>query len=357
MARVDAERLLPPRAERGVPMRYALLRTSLAITASAVLAVTAFAAPAGAKVSGPNGQIVFARFSPALGDTVAYIVNPDGTGLERLSPGNFGIAESPHWSPDGSNVAFISQAGRTCCTVAAAIANPDTGTFRLLPMQDPATLFTDCHIWAPDAARLACVGLGVTDPSLTGIYTIRSSDGGGLTRMTSNPGGEEDNPCDYSPDGTHLVFIRTTADGSQALYTVNVDGTGLTQIAPLSTSLTDFQCGSWSPQCNQILFAARAAAGQRRSIWEMNSDGSGLRQVPITPACGGAVSDPTSRSCQDPGWSPDGTKIVLDIFVSATGKRSIYTVNADGSGLSQVTHSGTAVQDEGPDWGPHPLTP
>jgi Tol biopolymer transport system component len=339
-------------------MRVVLLRVILAITASALLAVTAFAAPAGAKVSGPNGQIVFARFNPALGDTVIYTVNPDGSDLERLSPGNFGFAESPHWSPDGSNVAFFSGAGGQ---FAAVIANPDAGTFRQLPMQEPATLFTDCHIWSPDAARLACDSFGQSDPSLNGIYTIRSSDGGDLTKITSNPGGD-DSPCDYSPDGTHLVFDRTNPDGSSELDTVNMATGAVQQLAPAGTTLTDLQCGSWSPQDNQILFAARPTAGQRRAIYVVNSDGTGLHELPITPACGGARTDPTSRGCQDPSWSPDGTKIVFDIYVLATGMRSIYTANADGSGLFQVTHIGIfpprdrGEGDESPDWGPHPIT-
>ena len=338
-------------------MRTVLLRVILAIIASAALAVTAFAAPTGAKVSGPNGQIVFGRFNPALGDTVIYTVNPDGSGLERLSPGNFGNAESPHWSPDGSNVVFISPADQPQ-QPAAIIANPDTGTFRVIREQEPDTLFTDCHIWSPDAARLGCESFGVTDPSLNGIYTIRSSDGGGLMRVTSNPGGD-DSPCDYSPDGTYLVFARTNPDGSSELDTVNVATGAVQRLAPAGTTLTDLECGSWSPQGNQILFAARAAAGQRFSIYVVNSDGSGLHQVPITPSCGGAVTDPTSRSCHQPGWSPDGTKIVFDIFLPATGKKDIYTVNVDGSGLFQVTHSGSARPgegDQGPDWGTHPIT-
>ena len=340
-------------------MRTVLLRVILAITASAALAVTAFAAPAGAKVPGPNGQIVFGRFNPALGDTVIYTINPDGSGQDRLSPGNFGNAESPHWSPDGSNVVFISPAGLPpAAQPAAVIANPDTGTFRVLPEQEPDTLFTDCHIWSPDAARLGCESFGVTDPTLNGIYTIRSSDGGGLTRLTSNPGGD-DSPCDYSPDGAHLLFARARADGSSELDTVNVATGAVQQLAPAGTTLTDFQCGSWSPQGNQILFAARAALGQRFSIYVVKSDGSGLHQVPINPSCGGAVTDPTSRSCRQPGWSPDGTKIVLSIFLPATSKTDIYTVNVDGSGLFQVTHSGSARPGEGaeaPDWGPHPIT-
>ena len=349
--------------------RHALSRQVASVVIAFVATSSALALPADAKVGGINGQIVFARFSPALNGSVVYTINPDGSGMQRLSPGNFGDAESPHWSPDGSRVAFFSLAGLPCCTVAAVIANVDTRTFRLLPMQEPGTLFTDCRVWSPDAARLACDSFGgptpdqQTDPSLDGIYSIRSSNGGDLTRITSNPGGE-DNPCDYSPDGTNLAFLRSDPDGIAVLDTVNLSTGGVQQLVPADTTLVDFQCGSWSPRGDQILFAARPSPGHRRAVYVVNSDGTGLHQVPISPSCGGAVSDPTSRGCLVPAWSPDGTKIVFCIFAPGINLNSpVFTANADGSGLFQVTHTGAIASgprpkegDAAPDWGTHPVT-
>jgi hypothetical protein len=62
----------------------------------------------------------------------------------------------------------------------------------------------------------------VIDPSLKD--TIRSSDGG-LTRITSDPGGDDD-PGDHSPDGKSLVFARADQNGQLVgLFVVNVNGT------------------------------------------------------------------------------------------------------------------------------------
>jgi Tol biopolymer transport system component len=61
--------------------------------------------------------------------------------------------------------------------------------------------------------------LGEADPSLTDSYTI-SVNGGDLRRVTWNPGGD-DNPTDYSDDGTRLLFTRTKAgqpEDSGALF-------------------------------------------------------------------------------------------------------------------------------------------
>lgn len=52
----------------------------------------------------------------------------------------------------------------------------------------------------------------------------------------------------------------------------------------------------------------------------------------------------------EPRWSPDGKKIIFGGNSPTTGV-NIYTVNADGSGLFQVTHDGG---DDNPTWGTHP---
>jgi Tol biopolymer transport system component len=89
------------------------------------------------------------------------------------------------------------------------------------------------------------------DAALNGIYTVRSSDGGGLTRVTSNPGGD-DLPGDYAPNGRRLVFARSDPAGNPvALYTVREDGRDLRQITPAGTRLGGSD-GDWSPRGNEI---------------------------------------------------------------------------------------------------------
>ena len=87
----------------------------------------------------PNGQIVVGRFDPILDDTVLYTINPDGTHEQQVLP--FGL-ECPRWSPDGSRIA-------TCgnhLNGATAIIDPESGTFRAIPMPLPDSLFTACPV-------------------------------------------------------------------------------------------------------------------------------------------------------------------------------------------------------------------
>ena len=303
------------------------------LTAAVAVVAPAFSA---AQPPGTNGLISFTRFDPALDQDVVYTINPDGSGERPLLVG----AESGHWSPDGSRILV----GPDCC--AERILNPDDGSYTELPTFYPDLgLFLGCNVWSPDGARLACEGFG-DQPSADGVYTIRSSDGGDVRRVTS--GADDDYPGDYSPNGKRIVFLRSSFDsGSIAIYTVKPDGSDLRQLTPPGMNL-DFTGGSWSPQGNEILLSGKLSAGQRSSIFVVHTDGSGLQQIPIA-GCG------TTSGCHEPVWSPDGRKIAFTMFVPQTGQSDLYTVNPDGTGLHQVTHSGLGAGLK--DWGTHQLTP
>jgi Tol biopolymer transport system component len=303
------------------------------------------ALPAAAKPPGANGKIVFNADNSATGTEQVYTINPDGTDQQLV----YNSSEVGQWSPDGRQVALALNSGQ------GLLYNVDTGAKTDLGL--PFDLYPDlqlyCGVWSPDGSRLACEGFGATDGSLNGVYTVRSSDGGDLQRVTSDPNGD-DCPSDYSPDGKRLVVTRAN-DTAYEIDTVKVDGGGLKQITPAGTNF-DFCSGSWSPQGNQILFSAHIPDGTRSSIWVAHSDGSGLQKIPVS-GCGGPRSDPASIGCSAPVWSPDGRKIAFSRHtLIPTEQFNLYTVNADGSGLFQVT-TDPNLQVGGSDWGTHPLTP
>src|ERR1043166_549133 len=136
-------------------MRFQFGGRVLLVALLAVVFAALVAIPAGAKSPGANGRIVFARFDPAVSDTFTYTVNPDGSHVQQLFSAR--PSNTPHWSPDGSEVAIF------CCDdgMAAHFVNPDTGSFREVAPPDP-TLETHCGFsLSPDGQRLPCEGLCV----------------------------------------------------------------------------------------------------------------------------------------------------------------------------------------------------
>ena len=260
-----------------------------------LLAIAAITASAAARPLGTNGQLTFSRVNPALGDTQVYVVNPDGTG-ERLIQGPTAVGEVPRWFRDGAHIA-------TCCDSpggGSRIINPDNGTFRDVDGQFPG-LFNPCGSPSPDGTLLLCETFS-DDGSQNGIHTIRASDGGGFTQITSNPGGD-DVPGSWSPNGSRIVFQRFGPDSYEGVFVVNANGTGLKRIMPptVSANCCTF---NWSPQGNEIAFSRHVTPDVHSSLWVVHSDGSGLRPLPVPPGsgCGGANSDPAAIGCLEPAW-------------------------------------------------------
>ncbi len=299
--------------------------------------------------AGPAGRIAFSRGTSVLAgdeEKVTYTVNPDGSDLQPLFED--GHSSRPQWSPDGTEIQIF------CCDdgMVAHLVDSETGDLRTtLPPPDP-TLETFCGgAWSPDGERLACEAFGVDDPSRNGIYSIRVSDGGGLTRITANPGGD-DIPGDYSPDGDRLVFLRTPKDGQAGIFVADLDGSDVRRISPPGVVVADTTAGRWSPIDDRILFVAQNTEDHHKAIWVVNADGGAPNRLQIASGCGGPLSDPESFGCYSPSWSPDGTQIVFTRSSPDGSEENLWIVNADGSALVQLTDGGT---DDQPDWGPDPV--
>ena len=319
-----------------------------------VASPVALVAPASAAANPPpNGQIAFARQLPGGGANI-FIANPDGTHEQQVPlvypAENWGI---PRWSPDSSQLlisnVFRFDTSGNLLPFRPATVGLDGRNFNLL--QPPGAPFDMACFggWYPDATRLLC-GYGEGPP---GVFSIRASDGGDPTRLTTYPFGTNCNACDeatdVSPDGTRFVFLRfrreNAANPNQqqvALFVENIDGTGLRQAAPYGLAAPhEVASARWSPDGKEII-----SETTQGTLFIVRPDGSGLSMIRLDTGT-------TRYFAFEPAFSPDGTKIVFCMFIN--GQEDIYTANADGSGVRQVTN--TPDFENGPDWGTHPPAP
>jgi Tol biopolymer transport system component len=89
--------------------------------------------------------------------------------------------------------------------------------------------------------------------------------------------------------------------------------------------LTSGFSSDWSPNGQKIAFDDNRTG--REEVFTMNADGSDVQQV--THLAGGA---------SNPSYSPDGSLLVFEHFPPSGCCGNIWTIRPDGTGLHQVTH-------------------
>ena len=128
------------------------------------------------------------------------------------------------------------------------------------------------------------------------IY-VMNEDGSGQVDLTNNPA-DDTHPL-WSPDHTRIAF-RSDRDGNQEIYVMNADGSdplNLTQ----NPAVDDRP--AWSPDGKQIAFTSdRSGTQNGPSLYLMNADGSGQTQL--------TISGKEIRAYAV-AWSPDGTRIAV----------------------------------------------
>jgi Tol biopolymer transport system component len=305
-----------------------------------LLGVVAAGGPAGAiSPPGTNGKIAFNRYDLAADSSSCFTINPDGTGEQQIGLGNVFCNA---WSPDSSKFlvgVFPNGFARP------ATVNPDGSGLTVLDAYPNLQQGFGCLFWSPDSNRFLCNSGGNPDPADNGLYTLSSSDGTVVSRVTVTPDGHDDYPSGYSPNGSRILFNRVSDNDIHRLFTVNPDGTGLLQLSPEGMSVIDLDffdavSADWSPDGARVTFAAQKMSTGRSvtALFIVNADGTGLRQ--IAPPGLGAISAQ---------WSPNGHLIA---FTSCCGAPQAWVVHPNGTGLREITYSTNGAVSLAPIWSP-----
>jgi TolB protein len=214
------------------------------------------------------------------------------------------------------------------------------------------TSFTDSDsfqgAWSPSGKQIAFARAIYTGVSITraAIYTM-NADGSRLRSLT--PKGVNGEPS-WSPDGKRIVF-STLEFGKEA--TISIMATNGGRVRKLLTTplpckrfcFIGFGSATFSPNGSRIAFIWGKTSGA--AIFTMNATGGDLKQV--TPWNADRVADKID-------WSPDGSRIAFSTpgIGDAPGISSnVFTVRFDGTGLVKLTNSRGGKVNNGLDsWSP-----
>ncbi len=145
------------------------------------------------------------------GDEELYIVNSDGSGLRFFTEGEYG-----DWSPTSNWIAHRACHGGAC---GLWETNADSGEQRRL-----TTGGSDGQpAWSPNGQQIAYIS---QDDGNFEIYRI-NADGSNKVRLTNNP--SSDGLPVWSPDGQWIAF-RSDRGGGWAIYAMRADGSDVRKI-------------------------------------------------------------------------------------------------------------------------------
>ena len=187
-----------------------------------------------------------------------FAMATDGSATRRLTNGQAAVvgqndwAFRPAWSPDGSQIAYVSDDSSYFPVV--WLMNRDGGAKRQV-MNVQIVDAADAISWAPDAKRLAVTAMTVREPSQ--VYVLEVARGT-VERLTSHTQGSFD-PA-WSPDGEVIAYIGR--DGPRGdLWLRQVEGSEQTK----SDRLSYVRSPVWSPDGKSL--AVLSAQGGSFDVW------------------------------------------------------------------------------------------
>jgi Tol biopolymer transport system component len=265
----------------------------------------------------PTHDLIYSRNAQSASEIFVLSLDVPGAAPVRVNAGN--VSRDPSPSPDGTQLVFaVSQVdplGQQQDDL--YIVNRNGLNMRWLTRM-PGLEFEPS--WSPDGTKIV---FRTMDEALgnSALWTV-NVDGTGLTKLTTAlPAGVMDpGHPDWSSDGRRIAFTATR-NGAQKVWTMNADGSGATQL----TTDAGFDVNpTWSPDGARIAFTRYNAAAP--------SNGWDVLVVPVTGGAPVRLTLPGDQLL--PAWSPDGQYIaVTGTVVAGQGTANLYTLRPDGSGL------------------------
>src|SRR6266508_2951770 len=176
-----------------------------------------------------------------------WLVDRDGERERNLTNEPDVMHREIAWSPDGSRIAYVANAGGK--GFAVHVIDIATGAKRALTDGE----FDDAlPRWSPDGKRLLFSSRRDSVRTNSDIYVI-SADGGTPTKLETRDADGESLEGDWSEDGSRIAFT-TNIRRRYEVAVATLDGDQVTRVEPLTTSIFDENSPAWRPDGRAVLY-------------------------------------------------------------------------------------------------------
>lgn len=197
----------------------------------------------------------------------------------------------PAWSPDGAQLAFVSDGG----TPHSHVYLYDLDTHTLRQVTDSAAYYT-LPVWSPDGAQLA---FGALSMVRVGVQVLDVASG--TLREITPPALAAAQSPRFAPDGGLLSFVFVLDDNSRHVYMVEPDGANLRHVFGGTPELHE---PVWSPDGRYLAVIDRNRTTGQMTVYLIARDSGAVRPV-----------FETFQVNQDLTWSPDGERLTLSVHL------------------------------------------
>jgi Tol biopolymer transport system component len=275
-----------------------------------------------------TGQVAAATVPPAM----TGASQPSGSGRAAVGPGGFRrrfglvavvlVSGLLLWWP--YNLLKDSRLLRRFLAPAAKVV-PSTS----FPGDEEKAVFS------PDGRQIAFVWDGEREDNLD-IY-IKLVDTGTPLRLTFDPAPDFD--PDWSPDGRHIAFRRSSAQGSGIYLIAALGGPERRLVDAAPSQSGTGRSLSWSPDGKSL--AIVDATSHQGRIFLLSLDSGERRPLTLPPA--------GSRGDSSPAFAPDGKSLAF-VRTGLGGTNDLYTVAVAGGEPKRLTFDNTFI--DGVTWTP-----
>ena len=247
-----------------------------------------------------------------------YLMNPDGSDQIRIThPPSKNI--TPVWSPSGEQILFVSDRDGTWDL---HLMEPDGTNVQRVFEKEALRL---SPTWSPDGKQIAYSRI------IRGGPVVHIATLGEENEERVATGGY----VSWSPDGSELAFISGWALKEMKITLLNLRTRNEKILFPREVIPSWMSHGAtWSPTGEKLAFSwqHRVPFGdflETETIYTVNRDGTGLTQI---------IAEEGPRAVL-PVWSPRGDALLYERFV---GRQSfhIFKVSLARGKIEQLTHIG-----------------